>query len=134
MEARRLFMLKKGLMCLGLLILSGCGQGPGAPVVETTIQLVIASPGTGSGTLTIHNAGGSIWTKDFDINNAVTVVDYAYSGSTASFSITYTSPVPNTIDYILGPKVRIDKDHVGPVTATGVVCDPDHTSASVTFE
>jgi hypothetical protein len=128
-------MLKKGLICLGLLILPGCGQGPGAPVVETTVQLIISSVGTGSGTLTIHNAGGSTLSQNFSINNAVTVTDYAYSGSTAYFSVTYTSPVPNTIDYDLGPRVRInDTDPPGPMHVTGVVCNPDYTSASVTFE
>jgi hypothetical protein len=133
MEARRLFMLKKGLICLGLLVLPGCGQGPGAPVIETTIQLSILTPGTGSGVLTIHNAGGSTWSKNFDITSPVTVTDYAYSGSTASFTVTYTDPVPNTINYILGPKVKFE-DEAYPMTVTGAVCNPDYTSASVTFQ
>jgi hypothetical protein len=131
-------MLKKGLICLGLLILPGCGQGPGAPVIETTIQLSINNTaGTGTGTLTIHNAGGSTWSKDFVINNAVTITDYAYSGSTASFTVTYTGPsLPLTItDYILGPKVYINENTPpAPVTTWGAVCNPSYTSDTVTFK
>jgi len=126
-------MLKKGLIFLGLLVLPGCGQGPGAPVIETTIQLSILAPGgAGSGSVSINNHGGSSWSKDFAFVSSGSVTDFAYSNSTAQFSVTFTS-APVTFDYTFGPNIKVGAT-IGPVTVTGVVANPDYTSSWVNFQ